>query len=173
MTQRRVLTLALSVLTAAAMFTAAVPAASAASPRPAASPNQPANTLTSTVTGTVNGVAQTGTLTVDRFVRQANGIAAVGNLTLGGQNLGTVQAPINSAASGSCQILHLDLGPLNLNLLGLQVSLNQVVLDITAQQGSGNLLGNLLCAVAHLLDNTNALGSVTALLNQILRVLNL
>src|SRR5215208_3424402 len=38
-------------------------------------------------------------------------------------------------ASGTCQILHLELGPLDLNLLGLMVHLDQVVLDITAQQG--------------------------------------
>ena len=82
--------------------------------------------------------------------------------------------PVTDPA-GSCQILHLDLGPLDLNLLGLQVQVNEVVLDITAQQGSGNLLGNLLCAVAHLLDNTggasNPLGGITALLNRILAAL--
>lgn len=176
MTQRRVLTLALGVLTAGAMFTAAVPAASAAAAaRPAASTNQTAaNTLTTSVTGTVNGAAQSGTLTINRFVRQANSILAVGDLVLGGQDLGTVQAPVAvTDPPGSCQILHLDLGPLDLNLLGLQVHLDEVVLDITAQQGSGNLLGSLLCAVAHLLDNTNALGGITALLNQILSALNL
>ena len=44
------------------------------------------------------------------------------------------------------------LGPLDLNLLGLEVHLDPVVLDIVAQPGPGNLLGNLLCAVAGLLD---------------------
>lgn len=58
-----------------------------------------------------------------------------------------------------CPILHLELGPLDLNLLGLRVQLNQVVLDITAVPGPGNLLGNLLCAVAGLLDGVD-LGSV-------------
>jgi hypothetical protein len=60
----------------------------------------------------------------------------------------------------TCQILHLVLGPLDLNLLGLHVHLNRVVLDITAESGPGNLLGNLLCAVAHLLDSPPALNSV-------------
>jgi hypothetical protein len=32
----------------------------------------------------------------------------------------------------TCPILHLELGPLDLNLLGLRVQLNQVVLDVTA-----------------------------------------
>jgi hypothetical protein len=52
----------------------------------------------------------------------------------------------------ACPILHLELGPLDLDLLGLRVQLNQVVLDVTAVPGPGNLLGNLLCAVAGLLD---------------------
>jgi hypothetical protein len=60
-----------------------------------------------------------------------------------------------TSAAATCSILHLVLGPLDLNLLGLKVHLNRVVLDITAQSGSGNLLGNLLCAVAGLLDNTS------------------
>lgn len=60
-----------------------------------------------------------------------------------------------TAAAATCTILHLVLGPLNLDLLGLKVHLNRVVLNITAVSGAGNLLGNLLCAVAHLLDNTS------------------
>jgi len=53
-----------------------------------------------------------------------------------------------------CPILHLDLGPLNLHLLGLNVHLNRVILDITATSGPGNLLGNLLCSVANLLNGS-------------------
>lgn len=79
------------------------------------------------------------------------------------------------AAAASCNILHLVLGPLDLNLLGLKVHLNRVVLDIIAQSGSGNLLGNLLCAVAHLLDNTSPnilnLLRLSSLLNRIIGIL--
>ena len=68
------------------------------------------------------------------------------------------------------------LGPLNLDLLGLVVHLDTVHLNITAQQGPGNLLGNLLCAVANLLNNPagagGALTGIANLLNQILRILN-
>lgn len=69
------------------------------------------------------------------------------------------------------------LGPLDLNVLGLQVSLQRVVLDIVAVSGAGQLLGNLLCAVAGLLDGggllAGLLGQLTTLLNQILGALNL
>ena len=74
-------------------------------------------------------------------------------------------------ATGSCEILDLTLGPLDLDLLGLVVHLDQVHLNITAEQGPGNLLENLLCAVAGLLDNGGALTSITSLLNQILQAL--
>jgi hypothetical protein len=52
----------------------------------------------------------------------------------------------------SCRILTLTLGPLDLNLLGLRVQLNQINLRVTGQRGPGNLLGNLLCSLAGLLD---------------------
>jgi hypothetical protein len=66
------------------------------------------------------------------------------------------------------------LGPLDLNLFGLTVHLNQVVLNITAVSGAGNLLGNLLCAVANLLNGSNlsgVLNQLVTLLNQILSAL--
>lgn len=78
-------------------------------------------------------------------------------------------APIGVAAT--CDILHLDLGPLDLNVLGLQVNLSEVVLDITAQTGAGNLLGNLLCAVTNLLNGVGSLIDIANLLNQILQIL--
>jgi hypothetical protein len=92
--------------------------------------------------------------------------------TVVGTSLQTVAIPVTvdqaAASAATCPILHLDLGPLTLNLLGLQVDLSQVVLDITAISGAGNLLGNLLCSVAGLLDSPTGL---TALLNQILDIL--
>jgi hypothetical protein len=86
---------------------------------------------------------------------------------------------VAKAASGAaaCDILNLVLGPLDLNLLGLQINLQRVVLDIVAVAGAGNLLGNLLCAVAGLLDGGGLLGGLLGqlqtLLNQILGLLNL
>jgi hypothetical protein len=73
--------------------------------------------------------------------------------------------------SAPCPILHLDLGPLDLNLLGLHVHLNEVILNVEAIPGPGNLLGNLLCAIAGLLDGVN-LGSVLGnLLQQLIDAL--
>lgn len=53
---------------------------------------------------------------------------------------------------GECPILTLDIGEIFLDLLGLQVETSEIQIDITAVAGEGNLLGNLLCAVASLLD---------------------
>lgn len=52
----------------------------------------------------------------------------------------------------SCPILNLSLGPINLDLLGLNVDTSPICLDITAVPGSGALLGNLLCGIANLLN---------------------
>jgi hypothetical protein len=78
----------------------------------------------------------------------------------------TVAAP--AAASGTCTILDLTIGPIHLDLLGLVVDTNAIHLTITAEQGPGNLLGNLLCAVAGLLDNNGLLTQIVDLLNQII-----
>jgi len=63
------------------------------------------------------------------------------------------------------------LGPLDLNLLGLVVHLDRVVLDITAQTGSSALLGNLLCSVLGVLNPASSLSQLLDLLNNILRSL--
>jgi hypothetical protein len=47
----------------------------------------------------------------------------------------------------TCQVLQLTLGPLDLDLLGLVVNLNQVKLNITATRGAG-VLGDLFCQLA-------------------------
>ena len=84
----------------------------------------------------------------------------------------TVLLPV-AAAQGTCQILHLELGPIDLNLLGLMVHVNKIVVDITAQSGPGNLLGNLLCGLANALNGGASATTVANILNQILAVLRL
>ena len=135
----------------------------------------------------------TGTFTIQRFARAQRQIVAVGTLvgTLTSaapdavaqtaqtfvtqasiplaNNNNTTAADVSALAT--CDILHLVLGPLDLNLLGLVVHLDQVVLDITAVTGAGNLLGNLLCAITGLLDGGGPLASVVTLLNQLLGIL--
>jgi hypothetical protein len=94
----------------------------------------------------------------------------VGVLTAGGVLHALQQAP-------SCAILGLVLGPLHLDILGLVIDLNRVVLNIVGQTGAGNLLGNLLCALTGILDGgfilTRFLSVVTELLAAINAVLRL
>ncbi len=89
-----------------------------------------------------------------------------------GSILKSVTIPVTVDPTSTCQILHLDIGPISLNLLGLQVNLSEIVLDISAQSGPGNLLGNLLCAVANLLNGGSfSVNTLVDLLNQILQAL--
>jgi hypothetical protein len=62
--------------------------------------------------------------------------------------------------AASCPILNLRLAPINLDLLGLDVTTSSICLDITAQQGGGNLLGNLLCQVSRLLNQGVSLPNI-------------
>ncbi len=138
--------------------------------------------ITGTFTDALGGAGTfTGTLNIQRFATQNGQIVAVGTLTGTltdsiGTVLGTIVRTVTllldaAATQASCQILHLELGPLDLDLLGLVVHLNKVVLDISAVPGAGNLLGNLLCAVANLLNGGGALSAIVNLLNQILDAL--
>ena len=87
-------------------------------------------------------------------------------------------SPANAAqlpplpAGPSCKILSLDLGPINLNLLGLVVRTNLIQVRIDAVQGPNNLLGNLLCAITGLLNPTGALGQLTGAINNLAAALN-
>jgi hypothetical protein len=174
-------------LAAALMFIAVLaPVAAEAAPKTPTPVNIPATGSGTTATGLP--VNFSGTATISKFVVQngqvlaqgvLNGVASVTNadgtvtsLPVANQ---AISLPVNQQASAQqagCNILNLVLGPLSLNLLGLQVNLNQIVLDITAVPGAGNLLGNLLCAVANLLNGAGNLNALSVLLNNILNLLS-
>jgi hypothetical protein len=133
--------------------------------------------------------AFTGTLRITSFGVVNNALVASGMLTgtlidETGARIAvarSVNVPVNlsgaaltkaaQAKAVSCDILHLELGPLDLDLLGLVVHLDKVVLDLWAAPGAGNLLGNLLCSVTNLLNGPGALAQIANLLNQILDLL--
>ena len=84
-----------------------------------------------------------------------------------GAVLATVTSQV-AGGTGSCSILDLTVGPIHLDLLGLVVDTNTIHLQITAQQGPGNLLGNLLCGLAHALDGGGSLTQISNILNRLL-----
>ena len=154
--------------------------------------------ITSTVVGRASdGSKVTGSFTPTRFVQRDGTLWAKGFLQgkitnkagkvvkfsgikkmpvkkINGQSV--TEARTSARAASACDILNLVLGPLDLNVLGLEIHLQRVVLDIVAVAGAGQLLGNLLCAVAGLLDGSplaGLLGQLGTLLNQILGALNL
>ena len=132
-----------------------------------------------------NGPAVTGTFKVREFVKTGdptNPIGAVGTLMLTTKDgrtavteatmpvkLATAAAPVSGVAIQQlvCEILELTLGPLDLNLLGLEIHLDTVHLTIDANP-AGGLLGDLLCAIANLLN----LGDILGVLDQLIGLLN-
>jgi hypothetical protein len=71
-----------------------------------------------------------------------------------------------------CDVLFLDLAPLQLDLLGLRLDLAEVVLDLDALSGPNNLVGNLLCAVTGLLDVVNLGVLLQGILESLLDAIN-
>jgi hypothetical protein len=112
-------------------------------------------------------------VSVDRFYATAAGTQASGTatatLTPIGQHPTTISKRVTLAAgrSGSCTVLHLNLEELNLALLGLNVHLEKVVLDVTGQP-RGGVLGSLFCSLAHAKVKA-ARGAAAARLNHAIR----
>ena len=176
----KVCTAAVSVLTVGALGLAPAATASAApsaAPVAAAAATSPTGIASSTINQTIADVGTfAGTFTPTRFVSQRGQLGVTGVVAGTLTDAAGVVTPVSqvvtttvqsAATAGSCDILNLVLGPLHLNVLGLVVDLNQVVLNITGQTGAGNLLGNLLCGIAGLLDG-NGLSGLTNLLNRLL-----
>jgi hypothetical protein len=135
-----------------------------------------------------NGKKFSGTYAIQRFVVKSGKVYSVGTLKgrLKGRKVTRygvmIPASLKGGANGAqtsqatCQVLHLVLGPINLNLLGLRITLGggpnanlPIVLDITAVRGGG-ILGDLLCGLTDSLSGT--LGQLNGQLQQLAATLN-
>jgi hypothetical protein len=130
-----------------------------------------------------------GTFTIDRFAKKNGKLYAIGTLKgrIGGKSFtrttrmpasrptvagATTSQVLPPLPAPSCTVLNLVLQPITLNLLGLVVRTNLINVRIDAQQGPGNLLGNLLCGITGLLDPNalanSPLGQLAQILNSLL-----
>jgi hypothetical protein len=124
------------------------------------------------VSGVLNGTATTADGVAHKDISQSFSqvhATLTPGTTAASSSRGSGFAP---ALQASCSILDLDVGAIHLDLLGLVVDLSPIHLDITAISGAGNLLGNLLCAVAGLLDPNGLLTDLIGSLTQLLNLLN-
>jgi hypothetical protein len=156
--------------------------------------------MTGTVTkGGQKGKQFTGTYTIQRFVTSGGKVYSVGTVKgkagskrISKENVRVPATLANNAATGgaqasqvpplplpplpagnACAVLSLDLGPINLNVLGLVIRTNQIQLRIDAVQGPGNLLGNLLCGITGLLNPaTGGTPVANTPLGQLVQILN-
>lgn len=92
---------------------------------------------------------------ISSFRATASGVIANGTLTgklSSGTSLSRASAPVRFAVAanrnrGRCDVLTLRLAPLDLELLGVQVTTSYISLDVYGLQG--RVLGDLFCALAH------------------------
>jgi hypothetical protein len=103
------------------------------------------------------------------------GTMLVGPLALpvevGPGSQGAAASPAPAApqqAAATCQVLHLALGAVNLNVLGLQVTTQPIAIDVSGDSTGTNVLGNLVCTILTTLNNVVGLVN---LLNQLLGLL--
>ena len=175
----RIASVAVLVALLGAVLVAPLSATAAPAPAPAAQATNPLAGIP--ISGTVAGVSSfVGTFDVTRFAVQNGQLVAVGTLTGTLTNLvtGATQAvsqqlalPVTAVPGATCDLLDLTLGPLDLDLLGLVVHLDRIVLDLSAAPGAGNLLGNLLCSITNALNASGNLTQIANLLNQLLGLL--
>ena len=135
----------------------------------------------------------TGTLSIERFaVRGENSdkIVAIGMVTgkvtdksghpLGTVVVGQVEVPVLNVGPGastasrmavqqvSCDVLHLDLGAIDLNALGVLFTTSPITLDLSATSDAGGVLGQLICTALETVGNVIGLVDI---LNGILGLL--
>jgi hypothetical protein len=153
------------------------------------------NALQLPIAGTYDGGTFAGTVSIQRFAVRDGKAVAIGFVrgtatSSAGASLGTVFAgsiafpvtveaagPLTSAADTAlapqavapqavCQVVNIDLGAVNLNVLGLQIVTQPVSLAISGD--TAGPLGNLVCT---LLDLVNNVVGLVAALNAILGLL--
>jgi hypothetical protein len=129
--------------------------------------------------GTFKGGGEfVGTVTINRFEQRNNDIVAIGfvsgtlirgNKPIGTAVAGPVRWPVTVrtgssvgddeiTAQASCPVAHVALGPVDVNLLGVQTTLSAVTFDLGGEQGTP--LGDLVCSVNRLLGNVAGLVNV-------------
>jgi hypothetical protein len=139
-----------------------------------------------------NGKQFNGTYAIQGYVARGGKVYAVGTLkgTLKGRHVTRYNVMMPATLAGppaggaakvktaqvACTVLQLQLGPIDLNLLGLRVQLFggtnpatplPVTLLITAVPGNGNLLGNLLCNLTGALNQPGILSQLSTNLSQL------
>lgn len=159
------------------------------SPAPAPTTTEPApaatqKALDTPVTGTIDGQPFTGRFRITRFVRAGNGVSAEGTIVpdagataqlpndvVEGLRTNVVRTAVAFDAAGpgvTCDILQLQTGAIDLNILGVVLHIDPINIDLDAETGPNALLGNLLCALTALLDPV----AILANLAQIITILN-
>ncbi len=159
-----------------------------------AAPNKDPPALQVPIVGTASsGAAFAGTLSILRFEARANqevaigivrgtvaaGTAVVGEVALPVQVTAASQAAPASSSSAlvaqpqvapqqtaTCTALNLNLGAVNLNVLGLLVTTQPIAIDLSGDSSAP--VGNLVCTALDLLNNVVGL---VGILNQILGAL--
>jgi hypothetical protein len=135
-------------------------------------PTQAGGDIAASVDGVAAGAEFTGTFTLQRFVSDAGRLVAQGMLTdIAGVHTASRAAaePVRIPAtvvSRSCEMLRVDLGPIDLDLQGRPVHVNDFSVHVS--DTAHGPLGHSLCSVASAPEDVDAL---LPLLNQLVELI--
>jgi hypothetical protein len=130
--------------------------------------------VTGTFIDAVSGQgAFSGNIALARFEVRQRSLVVVGMLTgILAESRGSIIGRVNEevelpvvVVSGTCQLLHLDVGPLDHEFLGVQVHLEKGALGITTRDGPDRAL---LCSTAGLLASKPTPEAIATRLNAVL-----
>ena len=95
-----------------------------------------------------------------------------GGTTGTGSGTGTSGGTGTGTTAGGSTLITIDLKPLDVNLLGLEVKTSEITVTVTAQPGSGNLLGNLLSTVSNLINLQGVNNALNTVLGNVVTLAN-
>jgi hypothetical protein len=119
--------------------------------------------------GLLNLGGQTGAVT-SALTQVLNGILTdltTGSTTGTGGTIGSSTGSTDTIPAGDCELVDLHLGPINANILGLQITTSEICLNVFADP-NGGVLGSLLCSLDDLLSNPATAHAQNALVRNIL-----
>jgi hypothetical protein len=164
------------------MLLSAGASASAAGLRRVEPPAQPRKPLPVAIVGHLAGGGTfAGTLSIQRFAARDEQVVAIGMVTgtvtgpmgytVGTTLTGPLTLPVSAGpppAPGpivvrravvqqTCDVLHLEVQPITLDVLGFQVTTLPVVIDVAADGGGTAVLGHLVCTILETVGNVPGL----------------
>jgi hypothetical protein len=128
-------------------------------------------TLTISLTDPASNAARTIVTELALPIARAGDAATPGAPPAQPQPIGPTPQAFAAAETSTCETLSLVLGPLQVDVLGTAVQLNEANVDVIAVPGASERFKNRLCGLTALMDGAAPRAEVVRMLNRLLDTL--